>query len=60
MSWMRARAFLTPTSKGVSGCSLDSPRHAGLQVERIIGVVERLSLFPESGRVVPELTERRR
>jgi hypothetical protein len=29
-------------------------------VERIIGVVERLSLFPESGRVVPELTERRR
>jgi len=33
----------------------DSPRYAGLQVERIVGVVERLSLFPESGRVVPEL-----
>ena len=32
----------------------DSPRYAALVVERIIGAVERLPSFPESGRVVPE------
>jgi plasmid stabilization system protein ParE len=32
----------------------DSPRYAALVVERILGAVERLSMFPESGRVVPE------
>lgn len=32
----------------------DSPRYAALVIERIIGVVERLSSFPESGRMVPE------
>lgn len=32
----------------------DSPRYAALVIERIIGGVERLSTFPESGRVVPE------
>ena len=34
----------------------DSPRYAGLVVERIVVQVERLATFPESGRVVPELT----
>jgi toxin ParE1/3/4 len=33
----------------------DSPRYAGLVVERIVVQVERLATFPESGRVVPEL-----
>lgn len=33
----------------------DSPRYADLVVARIIGAVERLATFPESGRVVPEL-----
>ena len=32
----------------------DSPRYAALVVERIVGGVERLRDFPESGRVVPE------
>ena len=32
----------------------DSARYAELVVQRIIGGVERLALFPESGRVVPE------
>jgi addiction module RelE/StbE family toxin len=32
----------------------DSPRYAALVVERIIQGVERLTDFPESGRVVPE------
>ena len=32
----------------------DSPRYAALVVERIVVQVERLSSFPESGRVVPE------
>lgn len=32
----------------------DSPRYAGLVIERIMGAVERLTIFPESGRVVPE------
>ena len=34
----------------------DSPRYADLQVDRIMAAVERLALFPESGRVVPELS----
>jgi addiction module RelE/StbE family toxin len=33
----------------------DSQRYAELVVRRIIAGVERLSIFPESGRVVPEL-----
>lgn len=32
----------------------DSPRYAALVVDRIIQGVERLTSFPESGRVVPE------
>jgi len=32
----------------------DSPRYAALVIERIIGAVERLTAFPESGRIVPE------
>lgn len=35
----------------------DSPRYAGLVIERIIVAVERLTSFPESGRVVPERNE---
>jgi len=34
--------------------ALDSPRYAALVVERILDAIERLVLFPESGRVVPE------
>lgn len=32
----------------------ESPRYAALVVERIMGAVERLTAFPESGRIVPE------
>ena len=32
----------------------DSPHYAALVIERIIGGVERLTSFPESGRIVPE------
>lgn len=32
----------------------DSPRYAALVVERILQGVERLTSFPESGRIVPE------
>jgi toxin ParE1/3/4 len=32
----------------------DSPRYAALVIERIIIAVERLTSFPESGRIVPE------
>lgn len=32
----------------------DSPLYAELVVRRIIAAVERLTVFPESGRVVPE------
>ena len=35
--------------------ALDSPRLAHLFVERIFASVERLSQFPKSGRVFPEL-----
>lgn len=31
-----------------------SPLYADLLVQRIVGAVERLTAFPESGRVVPE------
>jgi addiction module RelE/StbE family toxin len=34
--------------------STDSPRYAALVVGRIVQGVERLTDFPESGRVVPE------
>ena len=32
----------------------DSPPYADLVVRRLVAAVERLSTFPESGRVVPE------
>jgi toxin ParE1/3/4 len=32
----------------------DSIRYASLLVERLFGAVERLTTFPESGRIVPE------
>jgi toxin ParE1/3/4 len=32
----------------------DSPLYADLMVSRIVAAVERLELFPQSGRVVPE------
>ena len=35
----------------------DSARYAQVEVERIVGTVERLALFPESGRIVPDLEE---
>lgn len=34
---------------------LDSPTYADLVVRRIVDSVERLSTFPRSGRVVPEI-----
>ena len=37
--------------------AVDSPRYAGLVVERIIAAVERLRAFPESGRLVPERSD---
>ena len=33
----------------------DSDRYAGLLVERLVAAVGRLDLFPQSGRVVPEV-----
>ena len=33
----------------------DSLHHAGLVVRQLVGAVTRLSTFPESGRIVPEL-----
>ena len=35
----------------------DSPAYAKLEARRIVAAVERLQLFPESGRMVPELTD---
>jgi plasmid stabilization system protein ParE len=35
----------------------DSPRYAALVIERIISAVERLTSFPESGRIVPERSD---
>ena len=32
----------------------DSPRYAELVVRRLIAAIERLEVFPESGRIVPE------
>jgi len=32
----------------------DSPHYARLMVERLVGAVERLQQFPDSGRMVPE------
>jgi toxin ParE1/3/4 len=32
----------------------DSPAYAVLVVQRVVGAVERLASFPESGRIVPE------
>ena len=32
----------------------DSPHYADLMVRRIVAVIERLTDFPESGRIVPE------
>ena len=39
--------------------AVDSPRYAGLVVERIIAAVERLRAFPESSRVMPERSDPR-
>jgi toxin ParE1/3/4 len=36
----------------------DSPHYARLMVERLVGAVERLHQFPESGRIVPEYHNR--
>jgi plasmid stabilization system protein ParE len=33
----------------------DSPHYASLLAQRLVGAVEHLSRFPESGRIVPEL-----
>ena len=35
----------------------DSPAYAELTVQRIVAAVERLRLFPDSGRMVPERQE---
>jgi toxin ParE1/3/4 len=32
----------------------ESPHYAGLIVQRLVAAVERLTMFPNSGRVVPE------
>ena len=37
----------------------DSPRYARLVAEKIVAVAERLALFPDSGRVVPEFSDPR-
>ena len=36
----------------------DSPAYAALEARRILAAVERLRLFPESGRLVPERRDR--
>jgi plasmid stabilization system protein ParE len=36
----------------------DSPRYAGLVIQRLVASVDRLGVFPKSGRVVPELGRR--
>jgi len=33
----------------------DSPFYAKIQVERVVAVTERISMYPESGRSIPEL-----
>lgn len=33
----------------------DSPRYAAATAARLVGAVDRLRTFPESGRIVPEL-----
>jgi len=35
----------------------DSPRYAQLFAQRVFSAAERLSLFPSSGRVVPEILQ---
>lgn len=35
----------------------DSPRYARIVAERLVSSVDRLSMFPLSGRVVPELAD---
>lgn len=37
--------------------SRDSPRYGSLIARRLVAAVERVSVFPESGRVVPEIGE---
>jgi toxin ParE1/3/4 len=37
--------------------AMDSPRYADLVVSRIIASVDRLEVFPDSGRIVPERGE---
>ncbi len=37
--------------------SRDSPAYGALVAARIVGAIERLALFPESGRIVPELRD---
>ena len=32
----------------------DSPQYAGLVAQRLVAAVERLTMFPNSGRIVPE------
>ena len=32
----------------------DSPHYAGLVVQRLVAAVDRLMMFPNSGRIVPE------
>ena len=34
--------------------ALDSPLYADVTVRRVVAAVERLKVFPESGRIVPE------
>ena len=36
----------------------DSPRYAALVLHRLVGAVERLESFPQSGRVVPERNDK--
>ncbi|CAI4030060.1 hypothetical protein DNFV4_00484 [Nitrospira tepida] len=35
----------------------DSPHAAQLVAERIVAAVERLAVFPQSGRIVPEMAD---
>ena len=47
----RARADLAAIRAFISQ---DSPHYAGIVISRLIAATDRLTIFPESGRAVPE------
>jgi plasmid stabilization system protein ParE len=57
MTLIWTRRALTDVQSVKQFIAQDSPHAAQLVTQRLIAAVERLALFPQSGRIVPEIAD---